>query len=114
MTVEPEALQLFRSNPLAAAFDIQTLPPSSHGFAGHDQYGFMEWPLEQRIDDTLTMMRDLMVLALHADAFVLTASSNVGLVGMMMAGPERIVRSTDQRFLPLTRVSVFHARVESS
>ena len=65
----------------------------------------MNWPIEQRIGDTLTMMRDMMVLALHADAFILTASSNVGLVGLMMAGPERVVRSTDQRFLPLTRVS---------
>lgn len=105
MTVEPEALGLFQENPLAERFEIKTLPPSVHGFQTHDQFDFMEWPVEQRIDDTLTMMRDLTVLALHADAFILTASSNVGIVGMMMAGPERIVRSTDQRFLPLTRVS---------
>lgn len=105
MTVEPDALELFQSNPLADQFDIKTLPPSEYGFQGHDQRSFMDWPIEQRIGDTLTMMRDMMVLALHADAFILTASSNVGLVGLMMAGPGRVVRSTDQRFLPLTRVS---------
>jgi len=105
MTVEPDALELFQSNPLGAQFDIRTLPAPAHGYKGHDQHGFMDWPIEERIEDTLVMMRDLMVLALHADAFILTASSNVGVVGLMMGGPERLIRSTDQRFLPLTRVS---------
>lgn len=104
MTIEPDALELFQSNPLSAAFDIEPLPAPASGLKGHTQQSFNAWPIEERVDDTRTMMRDLTVLSLHADAFIVSGSSNVGITAMMLAGPSKLVQSVDWRFMATTRV----------
>lgn len=107
MTIEPDALAQFQSDPLAEAFDIRPLPSPASGLKGHNQHSFNTWPLDERVDDTLVMLRDLEVLSTKADAFVVSMSSNVGLTAGMLAGPDsHRVQSLDQRFLPTTRVSL--------
>lgn len=105
MTIEPDALAQFKSEPLAKAFEIRPLPSPASGLKGHNQHSFNAWPLEERVDDTLVMLRDLEVLSTKADAFVVSMSSNVGLTAGVLAGPHNDrVHSLDQRFLPTTRV----------
>ena len=86
MTIEPDALSLFQRDRLAHQFDIKLLPPSNYGLQGHDQDSFGQWSVDDRLESTRTMLRDMTVLTLHADAFVVTGSSNVGLVSMMLGG----------------------------
>jgi hypothetical protein len=104
MTIEADVQELFQQEPLANVFDIRMLPPPPDGFVGHDQHAFNEWPVEDRIEDTMTMLRDLTVLAIHADAFIMTGSSNVGVTAMMLGGPMKVLRSIDQRFQATTLV----------
>lgn len=104
MTIEPDALSLFRRDRLAHHFDIKLLPPSSYGFQGHDQDSFGQWSADDRLESTRTLLRDMSVLTLHADAFVVTGSSNIGLVSMMLGGLDHIVASADYRFRPMAWV----------
>lgn len=107
MTIEPDAQKLFERDSLAGAFDIKPLPPPQSGLKGHDQTEFNSWPIKERIDDTMTMLRDLTVLSLHADGFIVTGSSNVGVMAMMLGGPTGNVHSLDWRFQATSRVSPY-------
>lgn len=107
MTIEPDALELFQSDPLSAAFDIQPLPPPTSGLKGHRQATFNSWPIEERIDDTRVLLRDLTLLSLHADAFIVSGSSNVGIMAMLLGGPSKVIQSIDWRFMATTRVGLF-------
>ena len=104
MSIEPEALDLFEGDLLASSFNIRQLPIPTKGLTGHNQHDFNTWPVEDRIADTMVMLRDLTVLALHADAFIVTGSSNVGIAAMMFGGADKVIWSTDWRFQPTTRV----------
>lgn len=103
MTIEPDAYNLFAADPLSEHFQIQLLPPPSIGLFGHKQEDFNAMERATVVESTLTMLRDISVLALQADAFIVTASSNVGRVSIMLGGPDRLVRSIDRIFQPTTR-----------
>lgn len=104
MTIEPDAYDLFAADPLSEHFDIQLLPPPpSIGLMGHRQDEFNAMARSAVVESTLTMLRDITVLSVQADAFIVTASSNVGRVAIMLGGPNKLVRSIDRIFQPTTR-----------
>jgi hypothetical protein len=44
------------------------------------------------------MLRNLMVLSQHADAFVVSSSSNLGRLAILLGGEDGNVKSKDLRF----------------
>jgi hypothetical protein len=127
MTVEPDAYDLFKADPLSKDFDMQLLPPPADGLHGHTQREFNQQDREQIIENTMIMLRDITVLAIHADAFIVTASSNVGSaflsrpgtcrkltwnragISVTLGGPDRIVRSIDKIYSPTTKPLQYYA-----
>lgn len=103
MTIEPDALSLFQSSPFSHHFNIFALPPPPGGLRGHTQKQFNQAESAEIVDDTFTMLRDISVLSLKADAFVVSAASNVGVVAIALGGPERPVHSVDFRYKATTR-----------
>lgn len=103
MTIEPDALSLFQASPLSHHFNILALPPPPGGLRGHTQKQFNQAESAEIVEDTFTMLRDISVLSLKADAFVVSAASNVGVVAIALGGPERPVHSVDFRFKATTR-----------
>lgn len=103
MTIEPDALEMFRNSPLATHFTIDPLPPPPGGLRGHNQKDFNAETESDILDDTLTMLRDIAVLSRNADAFVVSANSNVGVIALIMGGPGQQISSVDFRFKPTTR-----------
>lgn len=103
MTIEPDALELFRASPLATHFTIDPLPPPPGGLRGHTQKDFNQADENEILDDTFAMLRDIAVLSLNADGFVVSANSNVGVVALVLGGPGRPISSVDFRFKATTR-----------
>lgn len=107
MTIEPDALDLFNDSPLAQHFDIQPLPPPPGGLRGHNQKDFNAGSEQDILDDTFTMLRDITVMSLYADAFVVSANSNVGVIALILGGPDAQISSVDFRFKATSRSACF-------
>lgn len=82
-----------------------TFPTLSHSTPSlmQNEISFNAMALSSRVSLTKTFVRDVSLLAKHADGLVLTASSNVGRLLMLLAGPEKAnalegrVKSLDTR-----------------
>lgn len=117
MTAENSIMTSLTENPFATPFDVQRtskppldslrqwddlfkldsrgeLTPASIiiGSSGiYSQSQFNKLPLSLRIHLTRFFLRDLTVLSLYADAFVVTGSSNVGRLACLIGGEDAVV-----------------------
>ncbi|TNY19393.1 hypothetical protein DMC30DRAFT_417937 [Rhodotorula diobovata] len=119
MTTEPDALSLFRSDPMCRShFDVEELPRggSNKAFLQED---FRHLSKEDRLDDTQRMLVQTEILASHVDAAVVSANSNTGRALILLrGGPARVVdehriRSVDLYWHPV-QFPVFKGRCDGT
>ncbi|GAA6027321.1 hypothetical protein JCM8097_002591 [Rhodosporidiobolus ruineniae] len=99
MSIEPDALQVFKNEPLCQSFDIVELerrPNDKH--YNQDQWKLL--PAEAKIEDARLLITQGDLLANYVDAAVVSANSNSGRFMMVRAGPARVtdkhlIRSVD-------------------
>lgn len=98
MTIEPGILELLAADPLSARFHLRDLPPPAKGRQTFNKGNFFKMSMQDRIEQTSAMIRDLTALSRVADGFVVTGSSNVGRMAFLLGGQQAHIASVD---LPL-------------
>ncbi|GAA5833651.1 hypothetical protein JCM11251_003194 [Rhodosporidiobolus azoricus] len=101
-------------------------PPAADLSTGYLQSAFNALPLLERVVHTQAFVRDLTIIAREVDAAVVSGASNVGRLGMLIAGKEAVtgpsspeghslggrIRSVDAHFYPTAYSSAVYSQIQ--
>lgn len=95
-------------SPMAGSDSTASVPGAkTRHAAGFDESVFNASPIQDRVSAAIQFLRDLTILASHADGIVITASSNVGRLLALLLEPEKgsdiNINSVDIRWFPTAR-----------